>query len=213
MAYDYEVAYSAYIEKLKQRVQDALDKAFKDAYADFFKLIDSRIQEIYQNAADKFYQAYDPIFYKDERRGSLKKMLVTEVGYDYFSGEFKDDGILNRKGGSLYDQVFKQGYHGGASTGPRHPQEGTPWYRTPHPSKAKIAKKITSRHGAMPMFGKYSKGRARPWVMWSKFSAKQTESVYDIFMKMKTEYENGPGYDAEFQKILEKKRSEYLKQI
>jgi len=200
MAYDYEAAYSDFIEKIKRRVEEALDKAFKDAYAEFFKLIDAKIKEIYTAAADDFYNAYDPIFYKEERRGSLREMLVTEVTYDSFSGEFKDDGITNRRGGSLYNQVFKEGWHGGASTGPRHPNEGVPWYRTPHPSRAKKSKIHPNK-------------KQRPWVRWSRFSAKQTKSTYEIFMEKKTEYENSPEYDAAFQQILAKKRNEYLKQI
>lgn len=187
MAFNYESYYMSYINKIKERALSGLTKAYQDAYADFFKLVETKLKEMYKEAAEKFYGSYDPIYY--DRRGSLKNLLITEVEYDSFSGEFDEKGITNRNDGSLYDQVFKQGYHGGASKGPYHPNDGTPWFRTQHPSK----------------------NEKRPWWRWSRYSAPKTESTYDMFIKMKTDWENSSDYDETFQKILAEKRSKYMK--
>lgn len=197
MAFDYEAYYTEYIEKLKKKAIENNKKAFNEAYADFYKVIKKKLTEIFNKAVNDFYKDYPPLFYK--RRGSLRKLLTVDIGYDYLHGEFDDTIITNRNGGSLYNQVFHEGYHGGAPSGPYHPDGSTPWYRTPHPDNLRKAK---SKEGK----------ETRPWVRWSRFSAKKADiSPYDAFIKMKEEYENSPEYDGEFQKILRAKRIKYMK--
>ena len=38
---------------------------------------------------------------------------------------------VDRHGHSLYNKVFKQGWHGGAEGGEGHPRPGVPYWRTP----------------------------------------------------------------------------------
>ena len=108
-------------------------------------------KKIVKEAADHFYKDYPPKFYKESRRGSLYQIFNVETtpdidgGIEAYKGEFDEDAMPYRNGNAgkdgLYQTVFHEGWHGGAASGPGHPQYGTPYWRTPYPKYNKWGSK------------------------------------------------------------------------
>ncbi len=156
---DYEKFYKQYSEELKKKLSDAGKAAAKKAYVEYFAYAEKRVKEIFHESIQRFYDSYDPEIYT--RSHSMFDMLKTVYDPDEPSlTTGLDDSVMTttRKGGPLYEQVFEQGWHGGASkiapekakTKGYHPSPGTPYWRTPHPGyfrwgrmaeKAKISPK------------------------------------------------------------------------
>lgn len=101
---------------------------------------------IFVSCIDRFYADYNPTFYR--REGSLystykltqKNGIVSwNFGAQYMPQAYKHSHRASNQ--YIYDQMFLKGYHGGAHTiaedkveeWGEHPDDGTPWYRTPHP--------------------------------------------------------------------------------
>ena len=120
-------------EDLKRRAETAGKKAVT-------RYVDHDIQrniDIMKTVADNFYQDYEPEFYN--RRETLYDLLrVKRIDFDKYEIDF-DPSIMtyrNGQGGgedNLYNTVFRQGWHGGAPSGPQHPNSGTPMWRRPYP--------------------------------------------------------------------------------
>jgi len=139
---DYEKFYQKYIEGVKQKARAAGKAATKEAYAEYFLYAEKRVKEIYRDAIQRFYDSYTPEIYS--RNYSMFNMLKTD--YDPNEPSLTtglDDSAMTttRSGGSLYEQVYEQGWHGGADRiAPEkevrwgtHPTPGTPYWRTPSP--------------------------------------------------------------------------------
>lgn len=133
-------------ERTKRLVMQAADHANKQMNNEFKTYRDKRIQEIFKEAIDHFYDDYTPMYYTD-RTGSLYDVMdlkyrdghVVRMDYNvgrmsgYRSGYNGEDG--------LFTDVFMHGWHGGAdhisadkaALFGQHPNEGVPYWRTPPP--------------------------------------------------------------------------------
>lgn len=106
------------------------------AYKEFGAYQASRIEALFHEAVQEFYDSYSPSMYQRQfGLFDLLDMHMDEHGvidYDSVDDLIDPDKLhSDRSGGSLYDKVFVQGWHGGAEDGPGHPSPGTPYYRTP----------------------------------------------------------------------------------
>lgn len=124
--------YSKYIEKLQARAEEAVKDAQKKAFAEYFEVADKKIHDIYKDTITDFYNSYDRTFYKPRNGGSLYQLLETEIEDDGLSLDFNPSKISYRNGyageDGLYDQVFRQGWHGGANI---NGQMLVPWTHPP----------------------------------------------------------------------------------
>ena len=148
-----------YLKRTKEAIMTyanaETDKAVKKSYKEFGIYESNEIRRIFRNAVDKWYGSYTPTLYDrqgntDSGTGGLYEIL--DIKFDARGMVLIDsltfDDIYNpsnlhpdRRGGSLYEKVFVQGWHGGAETissekAPiygEHPNDGVPYYRTPHP--------------------------------------------------------------------------------
>lgn len=114
--------YEQYMKKLKSRAEEAVKDAQKKAFAEYFEVADEKIRDIYKKTIYDFYASYDRSFYKPREGGSLYKLIETKVGDDYLDMWFEESRISYRDDGysgedGLYNQVFRQGWHGGANIG------------------------------------------------------------------------------------------------
>ena len=121
--------YEKHMMELVKKAKIAIADAMRDAYAQYFKDVRVVALKIFRESVEAFYNSYSPSYY--DRRGSLYGMVELESGEDYFKMDYNDDLPTDRSGGSLYEIVFKEGWHGGAYSGPNHPNPGTPYYRAP----------------------------------------------------------------------------------
>ena len=76
-----------------------------------------------------------PVYYS--RTGGMYELMTPTYNSQKIDWEY-DPSVMNSSNGTLssnelYEMVFKQGWHGGAPSGPDHPSPGTPYWRTPYP--------------------------------------------------------------------------------
>lgn len=134
--FDFSAWYSQYLEDLKAKAKQELQKALANTMRDYFALAEDRVKTIFNETVQDFYGSYTPMYY--DRNESLYDILETSaddtslsIGFDpgkmtsFRSGYSGEDG--------LYDQVFRRGWHGGAGSGEGHPAPGKPYWRTPIP--------------------------------------------------------------------------------
>lgn len=135
MPTNYSSYYEQYMAKLQRAAENAVREALKNTYQPLFKYTGDRMQELFQNVIEDFYNSYTPKYYG--RNESLYNLLHVEVGGDgdYISVGFEPEKMtpMRHGGTGLYDQVFKKGWHGGADSGEGHPSPDTPYWRTPFP--------------------------------------------------------------------------------
>lgn len=131
-------AMKKYIEKYWQT---KIDKAINAAIPLVIKEVTADIEKIYQEkVVDEFYDGYDPMFY--HRRRSLESLMeISSMGSGQNSVlklSFNPSAMTLTHVGpnksysddTLYNTVFKEGFHGGASIG----GTGRGYrYRTPYP--------------------------------------------------------------------------------
>lgn len=91
-------------------------------------------KRIIRSSIRQFYASYTPAYY--HRRYSLYQMarpvIEGELFYILLGGEYSS--FSHRIDENyIYENSFKQGFHGGAISGKYHPNKGTPYWRTPHP--------------------------------------------------------------------------------
>ena len=130
-------------EDLRKRAESAGRKAVQ-------RYVDHDIQrrkDIMNQVAENFYKDYQPKFYV--RRGTLYNLLrINRIGFDEYEVDF-DPSLMtyrNGQGGgeeNLYNTVFRQGWHGGASSGRLHPKNGVPMWRYPYPIYVTWGKEAT----------------------------------------------------------------------
>ena len=132
-----------YIEQDKRRVQAAFDRADKKARVEFSGYLIRRMYEIFTTAVSYFYAGYTPRYY--HRTYSLYKLMsFSEEGGVLTSYSFNPDKMTTFRhpeeyGDSLYDYVFKKGWHGGSPKDTKtpadspfaHPEPGVPYWRYP----------------------------------------------------------------------------------
>jgi len=134
--YDYESYYERYLQSVQTRVREAVNREMKNVWKEFFITADARVREIFNDVVQNFYGSYSTTAY--DRNESLYDLLQTEVTDDSFSLWFEPGNMTAFRSGysgedGLYDQVFRRGWHGGAGSGDGHPDNGTPYWRTPVP--------------------------------------------------------------------------------
>lgn len=139
--------YFNYKKKVIRVCNREFSKEITRTYNDIIKWQKKRISEIFNEAVDKFYSSYPPNLYDRQgdpssHTGGLYELLsmdVNESGTSVFLGDnymgLFDESRMHgdRHGGSLFEKVFIEGWHGGAESGPGHPDPGTPYWRTPAP--------------------------------------------------------------------------------
>lgn len=138
----------AQLRKDLKEVADNTKKIKKDVAKEMANQVYEDLDSIFTACIDKFYADYDPMFYR--REGSLYQtyqltnrngVISHSFGPQYMPQAYEHSHRVSNQ--YIYDQMFLKGYHGGAHTiAPdkaeewgEHPKDGTPWYRTPHPSR------------------------------------------------------------------------------
>lgn len=131
-----------YTEQLKKRLHELGNRAVKKATHDLFGYMEIEIGMIFRDIVDEYYADYSPLFYN--RNESLYNILITGRSENPDNPTMfieLDPGMMTgyrsgyQGGDGLYDTVFRKGWHGGADKDKNgmHPDEGTPYYRTPYP--------------------------------------------------------------------------------
>ena len=174
-------------KEIKQLIKDALEvkenakKIKQDVAKEAASQVYEDLDSIFIACIDKFYADYDPTFYR--REGSLyhtyeltnkNGVISRNFGAQYMPQSYEHSHRVSNQ--YIYDQMFLQGYHGGAHTiasekveqWGEHPEDGTPWYRTPHPSR----------------------GVKNPYNRWSSRSAKQSTAPADDIREQLQQYED-----------------------
>ena len=133
---NYQSYYLESMNKLKEKAKISTRTALESARADFFKDAESRVRTIFNNSIKEFYSDYAPLYY--DRNESLYNLIEFKHGADYMEISFIPEKMTSFRSGyngedGLYDQVFRKGWHGGAASGPYHPNVGTPYWRKPVP--------------------------------------------------------------------------------
>lgn len=92
-----------------------------------------KAEKICKKEIDRFYNEYSPMVYR--RKYDLRNVYNLDVTKDgefifEFGHEFmqKQHRVSNEY---IYDEMFKEGWHGGANKGPGHPDPGKNYWRTP----------------------------------------------------------------------------------
>lgn len=123
------------IEEYDRKLDTATDLAVQEML--FY--LDKEIKEIFLSAINEFYEDYSPVEGGYIRDYSMRSLLET----NHVTGDnpklefwFEPSNMTAFRNGydgedGLYDQTFRKGWHGGADMGPKHPEIGTPYWRTP----------------------------------------------------------------------------------
>ena len=151
LAHDLNNALDTLVEKLVVIANNELDIADENAYREYGPIEKAKIKEIFDQAVDEFYDSYSPQYY--DRNRSLYNILdIQEDEYGMAATEaagytdlFNEDNMTKvtkaRDGSSLYDLVFMQGWHGGATGTDRNGMSvSSPHYRTPYPGDSSLKK-------------------------------------------------------------------------
>ena len=126
---------SAKLVKLIKKKLDEIEK-INDKY---YKIGKSDLEYIARKTVDEFYDDYEPLMY--ERYGDLYnayKLTASKQPNGMFSFEILYDWSFMHythrvSNEYIYENSFIYGWHGGARTGPNHPNSGEAWWREPSP--------------------------------------------------------------------------------
>lgn len=159
-------------EKLQKKYEK---KAQDELYDTFYSVI------------SEFYADYEPWIYRRHSRG-LELLLVLEIKNGKITGYFDPDRMPTHRAPNdyLYDTVFIEGWHGGASKGAWSPNT-TLYYREPTPKQAAL-------QGIAP-YSRWGREANR-----AGFSPKE-KSIIQMQEKMK---ELNDEFNEDFQNILKK---------
>lgn len=138
-------------------------------------------------AVSAFYRSYRPKYY--DRTYSLRYMIYPNIINNMFSFEIGPDvpiytGWHRVNADYIYENTFKQGYHGGAINGPEHPRPGVPTWRWPYPE----------------------------YTRWGR-KALKGPSIYNIFMELWNNYITGDQLATLFQKAIQEAINKYQNEI
>lgn len=102
--------------KAVEYIKQLDEEAYKAALKKYIPLYKQELEDVYVKAAQEWYDAYAPKRYK--RNYSIKNMFdvqwnegKSELGWNFLSERM----TKGKNGYSLYEPVFIQGWHGGAS--------------------------------------------------------------------------------------------------
>lgn len=179
--YDPKSAIAAYTALIEERAIQVRDEVYRDIANSLLPRLETDVRNAYYDAADEWYSAYMPRYYKREGKpafhnGGLFDIMDTELDTsNYYVGwTFKGDELTGRSNGNgtrqnLFTKVFVQGWHGGAYDS----QTGRMRYR-------------------------------KPLYIWSEWgrNAVRTGSPYKLFTKKKEMLERL--YQAELYDMVEK---------
>lgn len=203
-----EIEAKAYL--IKERAEEYAEKetkaAMKQADVEFGAYQQARIRDIFNDAVDSFYQSYSPSFYG--RRNSLYDMLQLHTddsgmvisglveandAADY-RGLFDETMPMSRSGGSLFDTVFVEGWHGGAksinaaaaATWGAHPSPGVPYYRRGGIVIGKNGKRFYHKYGK---WGRQAVRTESPYQKISTdLSSAERGELYEMFKSIGDKY-------------------------
>lgn len=115
----------------------------KQINSELDKVYEKDLNKIIKRAIDDFYHTYKPKYYN--RQYSLKYMYKVTSKDGFIDMDFSTDywhGNHRLGNEELFNLVFIEGWHGGARNidsskieqWGEHPEEGVPYWRTPHPN-------------------------------------------------------------------------------
>lgn len=195
---------------IKERAEAYAEKetkaAMKRADIEFGAYQQVRIREIFNTAVDSFYQSYSPSYYG--RRNSLYDMLqlhtddsgmvisglVEATDATDYRGLFDKTMPTDRKGGSLFDIVFVEGWHGGAksinaaaaATWGAHPSPGVPYYRRGGIVIGKNGKRFYHKYGK---WGRQTVRTESPYQKISMdLSSAERGELFEMFISIGDKY-------------------------
>lgn len=124
------------IQRLVERVRKAMYEAAYAAAVEILDEMEQDLNKIYYTIIKEFYADYSPVFY--DRTGSLYDLLQIKNTGENLNWYFETDNAtaFERGGGKegLYEHVFRQGWHGGATGTDKHGYTvTTPSWRQPIP--------------------------------------------------------------------------------
>ena len=180
------------LKRMLEEGEKLVPETKDNIYLEFGEYQQRQITDIFTDAVRGFYNSYDPFFYnRNESLYNVLDMKPDMYGMlPYVPTEqslFTPNVTPFERGGGaqgLYERVFKQGYHGGA-TGTDHNGDTreVPSYRTPYPGYAENAEKYGSTGG---------------YFRWGR-TAVQSEAPYDVIMREIAA--KNPEMDKEFERI------------
>lgn len=134
----------------------------------------ARIKRICDLAVDEFYRGYHPFTYR--RTNDLKNAYFIDIVNDKFifilgSRYMKHSHRVDRgkypNQDYIFETVFINGWHGGATSGEGHPEGDDAYWRTPSPKYAQ-------------------KTGTKPYVYWySRPAVKSEKSIYQVIKEEK----------------------------
>lgn len=123
---------------LKERIDVVVRDAAEAAARTAIQFAVDGFREIYSSIIDDYYASYSPHYYN--REGDMYRLINIDISDDgiYLNISF-DETLLKYRNDTptsgtydgLYTYAFHEGWHGGAASGPNHPDEGTPYWRNP----------------------------------------------------------------------------------
>jgi hypothetical protein len=102
--------------------------------AKYSSRVKSDISYIARSCIDRFYEDYEPLIY--DRHGDLYNAFEVTFSNNKIKIRYSDDLMIaeHRADNSyIFENSFIYGWHGGARSGPNHPNPGEAWWREPAP--------------------------------------------------------------------------------
>lgn len=173
------------ISRYLREIAKSLVEEPKKLQKKYEKRVKDELYDSFYEVMSEFYSSYEPWLYKRHSKG-LELLLEIEIKNGKVIGSLDATNLPSHRVSNdyIYDTVFKEGWHGGASKGPWSPGT-TLYYRKPTPRQASIQ--------GIPAYSKWGRKAER-----SGFSPKD-ESINRMNDKM---LELNTEYNQEFQSIL-----------
>ena len=170
-------------ERIRVAWKEEIEKEVKIGLQEFGTWQRTNIKELFESSVNTFYGAYSPKYYKRKGSNNLRSVLdlkPDDMGILDLDKDNEHRGLYNedklhpdRNGGSLFEKVFVEGYHGGAEGissaaaeyWGAHPNPGTPYYR---------------RGGYVKT--KEGTGFYHPYAKWGRPAVK-TKSIYKMMIE------------------------------
>lgn len=180
----FEVETQNFIREQIVKAEEFVNKKIDESFVEYFRFANNKYKEIFHEAVKEFYDSYSPSLYV--RNHSLYELITARDGEDdlgrYISIGFDSDKTtkyrkqeINSDG--LYDTVFKEGWHGGAKSGPKHPDIGTPYWRYPKPYYSTWFNRKADRSPISPFDSFVEKKE--------KYESEEAESVFNGILQRK----------------------------